>query len=70
MVSYRKQREPVDPTMFADPVSDLHMVGMGVLCEAGGFRLLRREEALLDLGDIKEPTLCISMMSRHTQSYN
>lgn len=65
MFCYREQGEPVDSPMFADPVPDLHMLGMGVLSEAGGFRLLGGEEALLDLGDLEEPPLCIAVMSRH-----
>jgi hypothetical protein len=38
---------------------------MGVLSEAGGFRLLRREEALLGLGDLEKSPLCLSVTSRH-----
>jgi hypothetical protein len=38
---------------------------MGVLGEAGSLSLLRSEEALMSLGDLEEPSLCISMMSQH-----
>lgn len=41
--------------MFADPISRLHMVRMGVLSESGQFRLLRREEPLLLLSKVEEP---------------
>ena len=50
-----KQSEPVDTAVLADPVPDLHMVGMGVLGEPGSLGLLRGEEALLLLGDLEEP---------------
>src|ERR1017187_9484046 len=57
MFGHRKQGEPVNPTILANPIPDLHVVGMGVLSEAGGFRLLRREEALLGLCDLERSPL-------------
>src|SRR5260370_10573544 len=65
MFSQREQGEPVDPSMLPDPVPDLDVVRVRVLCEAGGFRLLRREEPLLGLSDLEEPALRVSMTSRH-----
>jgi hypothetical protein len=65
MFGHRKQGEPVNPTILANPVPDLHVVGMGILSEAGGFGLLRREEALLGLGDLEKSPLCLSVTSRH-----
>ena len=54
-ISCRKQSEPVDATVLADPVSDLDVVRMSVFGESGCLGLLRGEEALLLLGDLKEP---------------
>src|ERR1039457_299226 len=65
MFAHRIQGEPVNPTILANPVPDLQVVGMGVLSEAGGFGLLRREEALLGLGDLEKSPLCLSVTSRH-----
>jgi hypothetical protein len=47
--------KPVDAAVLADPVSDLHVIRMGILGESSGLGLLRGEEALLLLGDLKEP---------------
>ena len=41
------------------------MVGMSILSEAGGFGLLRREQALLLLGYFEEPTRRISTRLNH-----
>ena len=65
MFGQREQGQPVYPPMFPDPVPDLHVVRMGVLGEAGSLRLLRREEALLGLGNLEEAPLCGSMKPRH-----
>ena len=67
MFRWREKGEPVDPTMFANPVSDLHMIGMSVLGETGSLRLLRGEEALLAFSDLEEPPLSIAVMS---EAYN
>jgi hypothetical protein len=50
----RKQRQAVDTAMFPDPVPGLHMIWMRIFGESGHLGLLRREEALLLLGYIKE----------------
>ena len=47
--------EPIDATMLTDPVPNLHVVGMGILGESGGFGLFGCEEALLLVGHRKEP---------------
>ena len=46
-VSQWEQSEPVNAPVLADPVPDLHMIGVGVLGESGCLGLLRGEEALL-----------------------
>jgi hypothetical protein len=57
--------------MLANPVSDLHMIGMGVLGKTGGLRLLRREKPLLAFSDLEKPLLSIPVVPWHTtQSYN
>ena len=49
-----KEGEPIDSTMFAEPVSGLHMVGMRVLGKASRLRLLGREKPLLLFGEFKK----------------
>jgi len=53
-ISCRKQSEMIDTTMFAGPIPDLDVVGMGVFGKSSRLGLLRGEEALLLLGDLKE----------------
>src|SRR5260370_28419811 len=55
-VSLWKESEPVDAAVFADPVPDLHMIGVCILGESSGFGLLGGEEALLLLGELEEPS--------------
>src|SRR5258708_35176320 len=38
-IAHREQSEPVDATVLADPVPNLHVTGMGILGESGGFSL-------------------------------
>ena len=61
----REQRQAVNAAVFADPVPGLHMVGMRILSEAGGFGLLCRKQALLLLGYVEEPTRRISARLNH-----
>src|SRR5208283_2472304 len=53
----RKVREPVDPPVLANPVSRLHVVGVGLLREPRPDGLLRREESLLRLSYFVKPAL-------------
>jgi len=53
-ISCRKQSEMIDTTMFTGPIPDLDVVGMGVFGKSSRLGLLRGEEALLLLGDLKE----------------
>ena len=57
-ISCRKQGEPVDTAVLTDPVPDLDVVRMGVFGKSASLGLLRGEEALLLLGDLKELQLC------------
>jgi hypothetical protein len=71
MLRRREKGEPIDPAVFANPVSYPHMVRMGVLSKTGRLCLLCGKEALLVVSDLEEPPLRCTMMSRHTtQSYN
>jgi hypothetical protein len=58
-------RETVDPTMFADPIPCLHMIGMSIFGESGCFGLLRSEEPLLLLSEIEEPQRRFSVRLSH-----
>jgi hypothetical protein len=60
-----KLRETIDAAMFPDPISCLHMIGMGILSESGSFGLLRREEPLLMLSNIEEPLRCFPVRASH-----
>ena len=62
----RKQSEPVNATVFADPVSDLDVVRMSVFGEPGCLGLLRGEKALLLLGDLKETPRRFAVRLGHT----
>ena len=53
-ISRRKQSEPVDTPVLADPVPDLDMIGVGVFGESGRLGQLGGEEALLLLGDLEK----------------
>jgi hypothetical protein len=48
--------DPADAAVLTNPISSLHMVGMRILSEASGFGLLCREQDLLLLGYVEEPT--------------
>jgi len=56
--------------VLTDPVPDLDVVRMGVFGESASLGLLRGEEALLLLGDLKEPPGCFAVRLSHTQYYN
>jgi len=60
-----KQGKPVDATVLAYSVSNLDVVRMGVLGEPGSFSLLRGEEALLLLGNLKKPSRCFPVRLGH-----
>ena len=64
-ISRRKQSEPVDTAVLADPVPDLDVIRMGVFGESGSLGLLRGEEALLLLGDLEEPPRCFAVRLGH-----
>jgi hypothetical protein len=64
-ISCRKQGEPVNTAVLTDPVPDLDVVRMGVFGKSGSFGLLRGEEALLLLGDLKEPPRCFAVRLGH-----
>ena len=49
-----KQRQAIDAAVFPGPVPGLQMVGMRIFGKSGRLGLLRSEEALLLLGEIKE----------------
>jgi len=68
--SHGEQREPVDAAVLADPVPNLHVIGMGILGESSAFGLFGGEESLLLLGDLKEPSRRFSMRLSHAQNYN
>ena len=53
-ISRRKQSEPVDPPVLADPVPYLDMIGVSVLSEAGCLGLLGGEEPLLLFSELEE----------------
>jgi len=53
-ISRRKQSEPVDTAVLADPVPYLHMIGVCVFGESGRLGLLGGEETLLLLSEFKE----------------
>jgi hypothetical protein len=61
----REQGEPVDAAVLADPVADLHMIRMGVLGKSSSLGLLRSEEPLLLLSDLKEPPRRFPMRLGH-----
>jgi hypothetical protein len=67
-VGRRKQGESVDTAVLPDPVPDLHMIGMGVLCESSGLGLLRGEEALLLLGELEAAPRRFTMRLRPRRS--
>ena len=54
-INHRKQSEPVDTAVLADPVPYLHMIGVCVFGESGRLGLLRGEETLLLLDELEEP---------------
>src|SRR5216683_1274209 len=54
-ISRRKQSEPVDTAVLADPVPDLHMIRVCVFGESGRLSLLGSEETLLLLSELEEP---------------
>ena len=64
-ISHWEQREPVDATVLADPVPNLHVIGMSFLRKSGGFGLFSSEEALRLFGDLDEPPRCFSMRLGH-----
>src|SRR5712692_8307381 len=65
MFAWWKKGEAVDSAIFAHPVPDLHMIRMRILGEARGLRLLRCEEPLLALSNLKEPPLSIAVIPWH-----
>jgi hypothetical protein len=48
--------ESVDAAVLSNPIPGLYMVWMGILGESSGFCLLRREEPLLLLSYIEQPS--------------
>jgi len=48
-------RAHLDTAVLADPVSNLHMIGVCVFGESGRLGLLRGKETLLLLGELEEP---------------
>jgi len=64
-IGHRKQGEPVDAAVLTDPVSSLDVVGMRVLGESSRLGLLRGEESLLLLGELKKPPRCFPMRLGH-----
>ncbi len=64
-IGHRKQGEPVNTAVLTDPVSGLDVVGMRVLGESSRLGLLRGEESLLLLGDLKKPPRCFPMRLGH-----
>ena len=64
-ISRRKESEPVDAAVFADPVPHLHMIRVCVFGESGCLGLFGGEEALLLLSELKEPPRRFSVRLRH-----
>ncbi len=54
-IGRRKQSEPVDPPVLANPVSGRHMIGMCVFGESGRLSLLGGEVTLLLFSEVEEP---------------
>ena len=52
-----KTGEPIDSPMLTNPITDLNVVGMRVLCKAGNLGLLRCKEPPLALCEVVE-VLC------------
>ena len=61
----RKLRQAVDTAVFPYPVPGLHMIGVRIFGESSRLGLLRREEALLLLGEIEEPPRRFSVRLSH-----
>ena len=61
----RKEGEPVNSPVLADPVSCLYVIGVCVLGESGSLSLLRGEEALLLFSNAEEPPGCFTVRLRH-----
>ena len=61
-----KQGKPVDATVLAYPVSNLNVVRVGVLGKPGSLGLLRGEEALLLLGNLKKPSRRFAVRLGHS----
>ena len=55
-IGRRKQSEPVDPPVLANPVPGRHMIGMGVFGESRCLGLLGGEVTLLLFGELEEPS--------------
>ena len=51
--------------VLADLVPNLHVIGMSILSESGGFGLFGGEETLLLLGNLEEPPRRFSMRLGH-----
>jgi len=66
----RKESEPVDSAMFANPISRLHVIGMGIFGEAPGLRLLRRKEPLPPFSDSEKLPLGVTVIPWHDTNYN
>ena len=64
-VRRRKQRDPVNAAVLADPIPDLHVIRVCVFGESCRLGLLRGEEALLLLGDLEEPPRRFAMRLGH-----
>src|SRR5260370_4167116 len=58
--------QPINTTMLPDPVSDFHVVGMGLFRESCSRGLLGREEPLLTLGYFVEPSCGFFVWSLHS----
>jgi hypothetical protein len=55
-IGYRKQGEPVDTPVLANPIPSLYMIRVGVFGEASGLRLLGGKKALLLFGALEMPS--------------
>src|SRR5260370_32259379 len=58
--------QPINTTMLPDPVSDFHVVGMGLFRESCSRGLLGGEEPLLRLSYFVEPSCGFFVWSRHS----
>src|SRR5258708_26523761 len=58
--------QPINTTMLPDPVSDFHVVGMGLFSESSSRGLLGGEEPLLRLRYFVEPSCGFFVWSRHS----